>query len=269
MARRRTNEGTVVSLFPFLSILSCVIGTLTLLIAGLTAGAVAAPGANPAEEHAKLITQNVTAKREVTELDRLIAAAVAVANDLEAAKAEHDRLRVEKGEADLAHGEVVRRESRINELKRLIAELEAILQDLQAEIAKLEAELAKHQQDLANADRPVVTLPLDVPGVTRANLQPTFLECNSDGLVLGMDSPEERQVKVATAEIATSEALKAYLKAAQGRADATVICLIRPGGIPGFLATQAVAREIGVKRFAKVPLPGAKPPDLSQFAQPK
>ena len=38
MARRRRKKGVSVSLFPFLSILACVIGTLTLMITALALG---------------------------------------------------------------------------------------------------------------------------------------------------------------------------------------------------------------------------------------
>ena len=40
---RRKRQAISISLFPFLSILACVIGTLTLLIAGMVVGEVAVP----------------------------------------------------------------------------------------------------------------------------------------------------------------------------------------------------------------------------------
>jgi chromosome segregation ATPase len=268
---RRNRSATEISLFPFLSILSCIIGTLTLMIAGLTAGEMSAVAAPRVQESLESITARADdATREISQLDQLVLQAQAVADDLIKARAEHARLVKEQARQIVAEAlsasQVIQAESRIHELRNGITELETTLEELKVRNAQLERELRGREADALAARNTTQILPrlLAANGNT-AQRVPTFVECTRTGLTLRAERTEDQRIHVRTKSIEKSTELKDMLKMVRQDSEATVIYMIRPGGVEAFELANTVSDETDT-RHEKMPVPGHRPLDLSYFS---
>jgi prefoldin subunit 5 len=270
MARRRSEPDTmVVSLFPFLSILSCVIGTLTLLIAGLTAGAMSSDdeGIARTEEYVRIEEERAQLDTDSTETEQLIAQAQALAEKLKAARAQLAVLELQRDETDAAEGLVIDLLAQINVLEERIAELQARIVELKRLIAEVELELGQRVADVERSKGSVRVLPPQRrEGTTDIELTPIFVECTETGVTLNAELSEAGQRRIPEDDISDDRKMKAYFKKLKKSPDAIVIFLIRPGGIESFQAVQAVVSDVGI-RNGKIPVPGHQQLDLGLFGE--
>ncbi len=263
MARRRRAK-LAVSLFPFLSILACVIGTLTLMITALALGQMDDRSLN---EQLRL-----DALRQQLEADR---------KAIEQLKVEIARFESHAGELTKrivdARREAARLEQRTEQLvkqrnEKPEVEIEVIVIDLQAHeerIAKLRQELEEFQQTretlVAELERrggpPEEAEVIVRPGGTGMDLEPTFVECTSSGVFIHEgDVPTH----VRTADLKTDATFRGLLERIAGRPKATVIFLIRDDAVATYNAARAVALELRA-RNGKLPVIGHGKLDLSMF----
>ncbi|MFW6059475.1 MAG: hypothetical protein ACODAQ_04805, partial [Phycisphaeraceae bacterium] len=94
MARRKKNT-LEIEMFPFLSVLVCVIGVLTLMIAAIAMAQMdsdAVEAIEEAEQHQRNLEQIEAYEDQQQELRALIVQAEAIANQLEQARRELERL---------------------------------------------------------------------------------------------------------------------------------------------------------------------------------
>ncbi len=263
MARRHRAK-LAVSLFPFLSILACVIGTLTLMITALALGQM---DDNSLNEQLRL-----DALRRQLEADLKL---------IEQIKAEIAKF---EGHADNLTKQIVEARCEAEQLERrtqqLIVqreqepevEIEVIEIDLEAHksrIAKLQEELAEFQKqrealaaELARRGEPPLEAEVIVrPGGTGMDLEPTFVECTSTGIFIHEGG---EPVHVRTGDLKTDAAFRGLLERIAGRPKATVIFLIRDDAVGTYNAARAVALELRA-RNGKLPVVGHGKLDLSMF----
>ncbi|MFG0334632.1 MAG: hypothetical protein ACF8TS_14850, partial [Maioricimonas sp. JB049] len=102
MARRRSDDGEAVSLFPFLSILACLIGVLTLMITALALGQMDREQTDDVvsryEQFTELEASNELDRNELENLKRLLAEAEELRRQLAAAIDEAETLESEQQE---------------------------------------------------------------------------------------------------------------------------------------------------------------------------
>lgn len=255
MARRRRSSPSV-SLFPFLSILACIIGSLTLIIAGLTVGEMAQPedaeDARRAAEHARLTGETLVLSNELKRLSALIEQALAVEERLREAQAELDRLKARARTLEATDRERLDLLGRIAKLRKEIEQLEADLKRLQEEIERLKAILRNRPDTATQRIRVLAT------GSGR-NLRPYFVECTADSLIV---HPEMKRIRVSA--VKSDATFRSLMSRVKGERKGTLIFLIRPDGVKTFDQSRRVAMEQKV-RHGKIPLPGQQPLDLSQF----
>ncbi|NOX53289.1 MAG: hypothetical protein GXP27_02400, partial [Planctomycetes bacterium] len=255
MARRRKGEEQGVSLFPFLSILACVIGVLTLLITGLAVGQMDRPEgrkAERAEQYQKLQEQIAKAKEDVKVLEQFLAQADTITR----ARKELDRLRSEKAKAIRNERESIRLLAEVNRLKeRLEKELKPDWSEIEKELAELEAELKRRKAPPKEA-RVMVR-----PSGSGVNLLPTFVECTKSGIFIHEGS-EPKFIR--RADMARDLDFIALLDRVAGTERGTVIFLIRDDAVGTYNAARSVANS-RYCRNGKLPLIGHGELDLRLF----
>lgn len=260
MSRRRRDDAQV-SLFPFLSVLACIMGALTLMIGASALGQMDL-AAEPAS--AKPTDNSAPLKREL----ELIASEMRV---LEARKQVADQIHVQlnlavnelsKLQAQWAEQKKqvqtnaelkAQLERQLAELKTRITQLESNLKQRTAKIQELEGELARR-----TAPPPEATVQVRPSGSGR-DLDPTFIECRADGIVL-YNHADPRDVPVA--ELRTNAGFLEMLQGLSQDPKATVIFLVRSDGISTYFVARDVARSKNC-RNGKLPIVGQGEIDLS------
>lgn len=265
MGRRPREDDDAVSLFPFLSILACVIGTLTLMIAAMALGQLDPEAVADAEEQIEAAQERAAkheqvkdaidvADTEANKLKALIAEAEAVRQELVRARAELKSLEAERAGmagTDAASAKLL---AEANRQRERIKKLEDQLPEMKAELEKLRAELAQ-------LDKPPPPAQVRIePGGSGRTIEPYFVECDRGGVVL-LDAGAKR---IARGDLAGSKEFAEAMAAVRGRERGVMIFLVRPDGVYTYNTASDVAR-INQTRNGKLPVSGEGEIDLSRF----
>lgn len=254
MSRRSKEDDDGISLFPFLSVLACVIGLFTLLITAFAVVQIDTEGVAQAEELEQVSAEIVEVDAELADLEARSAAAGEKLQELQQLQAELNRVTAE-----------------LDQLKAKMpgAETPIDLEALRAQIKALEEEIARLKEQVATLEKQVAELPeppkgavVEIrPGGTGVDIEPTFIECRSDSIVLHEATPAKR---IPRNEIATNpDYLAALAHVARGE-KRSVIFLVRSDGIEVYYAANNVARQ-HYARNGKLPVIGQGEIDLSVF----
>ena len=265
MARRSKNSVTV-SLFPFMSILACVIGTLTLLITGMALGQMDNEVVHSAERYDKVKRQIEKEKRRIQELEEKLKEAESGAND-ELKKLADAKMRLEElerqREALFAAAEKPEKETEIevpivdeDKHKKRIAAIQEELQELNAQIAALQSKVA----ELGDVEESKVIIQPSGSGV---DLNPTFVECRISELVFLEEDPPRR---VRRADMGADEGFRELLAKISKDPKGIVIFLVREDALGTYFAAYDIARQ-RYARAGKLPVIGQGQIDLSVFKQ--
>lgn len=273
MARARRNNGTSVDMFPFLSILVCMIGCLTLIIVVLNIIAMNKEEGREPEE--------VERAREYVELEKV--------DEDETKKYEELKEIIEnyrlKNQTDLANREkltqlkemlenqekvVERREELINLYNLLVQtnqKLDVDEKDLLAQIEELKKIIEERKLP---PDPPALQVR---PSGSGTNVEPYFVEI-ADKTVLIHHSLTEPAIEIPSASLGQSSEFIELLKNVAAKPYRKLIFLVR--GNDGSMANLAAANGIisafnqsnGSQILAgRLPLPGDGKIDLSLFEQ--
>ncbi len=254
MARARHRAQTSVSLFPFLSVLACVIGALTLLITASAIGQVATDTVDL--EHYQKLERSIARDREQ------LASLSALAEELERLDGALLRGRDDKrrmGEAwrrarnQLQASAPLREELRVAslEFRRSEAQLEAV----ETQLRERETEIARARN--ARAQSPILISPTG----SGYGLDPHFAECRAEGLVL-YEGADRRPTDVSAQHLATSALVRRFLRRVRGREAAKLVFLIRPGGVHVCDDARRMAAEMRIVS-GEIPVPAEGTLDFS------
>jgi hypothetical protein len=260
VARRRSRDHLALSLLPFLSVLACVIGTLTLLLAALAVGSL---GGAPLEQ-------------------------IRLAEQFEALEAflSGGSERLELLEAQLRRSEHVAKES--EELGLRLAGLglspDISLEDLEGVVDlverreeadrqkrrlgvlldRSEADLAKRADAAAQRSALQLRAPIVIdPTGLGPDRRPYLVECTRDYIELHR-TKGDWTYRIQRNEIRTSPDFPKFLRRVSVIHDSIVIFMIRPDGVQTFHEAEMLARQHNV-RHAKLPLPGQGELDFGLF----
>lgn len=263
MARRQKAK-LAVSLFPFLSILACVIGTLTLMITALALGQMDDSALDDQlrldamkrqlEADRKLIEQ---LKAEIAKYegktDNIMKKILDARRELERVVVEQREIRQMREEEPEAEIEVV--EVDLEAHKKRMAEMREELEEYKEKKQELMAELKKRNKPPEEAEVIVQ------PGGSGQNLEPTFVECTNTGVIIHEgDSPTH----VRTGDLKTDPTFNELLDRIAKNPRATVIFLVRDDAVGVYYAARALALEKRA-RNGKLPIIGHGKLDLSLF----
>lgn len=257
-----------VSLFPFMSILACLIGILTLMISVMSRLKEMDREGRTEEEMARAVERRdrvAEAKKleeEIARLDERMKTERASAAELQTLKDRQIVLRDELEDLEkAADGPTDAELQKIAEL--LKRELAALQREQPALVKRLE-ELQRQLKERKEAPEPPKSVQVR-PGGTGLNQASTvfFVECHSTGI--NLLEKGQKPVRVTTAAIANSAEYRRFLARVKEARDPMVLFLIRKAGHPSYRWAASEARERFELRTGKLPLPNNGPIDLSLF----
>lgn len=262
MAKPRANSGVEISLFPFLSILACIIGCLTMVIVALSIIQMNKEGREPEEvERARaylaLEKEKDEDTRRITELKAVIEAVVMNREEINRKREELKQIQAMLNESigiDALRLDLIKK---LDELKKQLEVLLADHESLLAQIEDLKKQIADRKLD---PDPPPVVVQPTGSGV---NVRPFFAEVTAAAIHLHGKAGEE-PVSIPIASLGSDENFQKVLDAVKSAPDRQLIFLIRGDGIAAYNRARAVADEKGV-RNAKLPVVGQGELDLSEF----
>jgi hypothetical protein len=272
---KKQNVEEAFSLFPFLSILACVIGILVLMIAAITLSQIGrdaptaadnAEAARQAAEEAKQRVEQYRAARFAMQADQQQLMALrpraerheATRLALQEARAEFETLQARNKRAEEARrsqAELAKHQAELERLAAEIARLEQQLKPLQDQHEKLKTELAKRQ---GPPEDPHVRVQPSGSGV---RLNATFVECAGASVVLH-DRPEP--LRVPTGQLGGSAEYRQLLDKVKQTEKGTVVFLVRPDGVNSYNMARNIARSSYVTN-GKLAIAGQGKLDLSMF----
>ena len=269
MPKRRSSDEDGVSLFPFMSILACLIGILTLMISVMSQLKELDREKLSQEEYDRAITYR-DLKIEIEQLRKLLAEI-----DIKIEKEKSSLSELQKLE-DLR----VVLKQKLDELqkaedpKKSDAELQKIAENLRIEIKALKSErpaLVKQLDQLKEElkkrkvpPKPVDSVVVRPGGVgSRAAQNLFFVECNATGIVLLEKGAEP--VTVSKASITASEDYNKFLDKVKRTRDSMVLYLVRKAGNESYQWAAGWAETQFRLNTGKLPLPNDGKIDLSLF----
>lgn len=267
MARPRGDSDNPVSLFPFLSILACVIGVLILLIASLT---ISQLESDPEEELVSRVEEYETIEKEQQELDDTLKEMLPKVHELEEYReairkleAQAEELRKKKQDQLAKSKEQSKELDQLLQLEKnlldQIAKLKQEREKLLAETEKLKAELERRRMVI---DAPTVTvLPGKGKGRGKGLSDTVFVEADAKGIIL--DPGGKRQL-IPTSKLSEDPRFKQAVSKVAGNPEKALVILIREDGINAYRTAENLART-GNAIVAKLPIVGKGKLDLSKF----
>lgn len=202
MAKPKSNSDEPVSLFPFLSILACLIGVLTFIITGVAISQMDQSedlaAVERTEKYGPLVAQLNADKEELQTLDANYAAELAI-------KEEIDKLKAQVAEAkQLAEQQQAREKvmQQAQAIRQQLTQVKTKIDSIKPQISEIREEIKQDQTELEKrieAGKPAGTVVR--PAGSGINLKPHFIECTKDQLVLHTGG---KQIKIAYGKIAKS-----------------------------------------------------------------
>lgn len=273
MARRKQDDGGTVNLFPFLSILVCIIGCLTLIIVVINLIAMSkgegqtSEEVDRAKEYVLIEKEKEDKQKELDELRQLIEDLIQQNKDSIKTR---DRLATLK--------EMLENKDKIEESRdELIAKFN-ILQDTNTKLVKdetfLKEEIRKKEEEIARRKLPPEEAPLQVrPSGSSTNTRPFFAEISDRGVYIHKSLSAEPE-PIPVASLNQSKEFIELLNIVSNKPYNRLVFLVR--GSPGAVDTlqkattlvQGYNQSKGTEIIpGKLPLPGEGKVDLRMFSK--
>ena len=267
---KRKRKELTVSLFPFLSILACVIGSITLMISSavlsqIDPGAVGEAEARVAEEQAlgrefvALQEKLATAQTVLDEFKTLDTHLTKNKTTLTAKEADYEKIQAELNALIGNHPARAKLLAQTTAFEQRIEVLQPQLKETLDKIASLQKMIAEQK-----AERPRVGKVVVRPSGSgqKGKVKPLFVDCTEEGLMIhdGASDPW----KVGRGAIAKDSRYISFLKSEAAKKKRTIVFLVRFNAIPVFAAAEKAANTHGM-RNGRIPVQGLGELDLSHF----
>lgn len=258
MARRKDAGEEEVSLFPFLSILSCVIGVLTLLITAMAISQMDTPEIVEAENIEELVSEDQNLTTQIAMLESTVSDSNQTAVKL---LQQQDQLAILLEQLKKAEDLKSETEKKVDP-SFVPTDVDAKIKELEIEKTNLDEQLTELKTELGDRmDRKEGTVQVR-PGGTGVNFEPSFVECRNEGIVLFQDDGSTHNVL--TSQIGSDVKFLSLLDEISEDPNRVVTFLLREDGVSTYYRARGVARS----RFAKngkLPVLGMGKLDLSLF----
>lgn len=256
MARIQTNNAPRVELFPFLSILACLSGTVVVMICILVmmqaiSSKTKAARKNPLAEEMMKIQAQLAELRSVTDQ-------MSIVEDLD------KRLillrEITQGQ-ETTDAFLARLQKEIENMQIVIANLLNDKPRLQKEIAKLKEELAERRINPADL-KPALRVQGGGSGFA-VGRKLFVVEANSDSVVVHRS--REDRFRVAAATIGADKDYNEFLADVATHKNHLVLFLVRTDGWNSYVRGAGWAEQQFKLASSKMPIPGQGKVDLSEF----
>jgi len=274
MARRRRPPEEV-SLFPFMSILACVIGILMLMITAMALGQIGkdeVQAADPQEQarqeqlaaeriaNFKALQQQMQAdKGEMERLYNLVTNSDALQQELRETEDELAKLAAQRkaaaAQARSPDSELARQQTEADRLAQTIKRLEQELAQANQNVKSLNEQLADRKKP---PEAPQVVIQ---PSGSGKNLKQFFVECAASSVVLLVGDQPQR---IPRGKLTQSPEFGKLLAEVKANTAASMIFLVRPDGIGTFNTARNIARSQYVKN-GKLAIASQGKIDLSRY----
>ncbi len=247
MPRRSPRRDVGSALFPFLSVLACVIGTLTLMIAALAIGQVAEDlQASPVDpvERERLARD----RARVRDLEDRIREERQTREERAAVDAELRRLGITPEGTPAAQHRAVEARLHSAQLARRISRLERDHHKVYESLSGVRAELSPRAAPQDDS-KGILILPHGSGGP----VHPFFVECRSEGVRIYRGDLQE-SVYLSRDSLEDEGRFRVFLQRVRSVRNSTVVFLIRPDGVPVYRWAVEQGGSVYV-RHAKLPLP--------------
>ncbi|HAL72973.1 MAG TPA: hypothetical protein DCP71_14495 [Verrucomicrobiales bacterium] len=273
MAQRRESSGDEVSLFPFLSILACLIGALVLIIVVLVvAQAGKAEGRTP--EEIRMAQDFQRMKKEIEErkkLDIVLKEKLAELEKLQQDVKDREQRFIKLRKIIDSSKEVQEQNKEISqklqkELDDLLTEVDGIKRqqtETKKEIELLMAEIKKRQIPESKKVPPVVVQPSG-SGMSD-NTKVYFVECSSGSLKILSAWGEDYRLSATPSVVVADVNYNHFLSEVAKNKDSLILFLIRDDGQGAFNTGAGRAEADYSIRIGKLPIPGRGVLDLALF----
>jgi hypothetical protein len=265
MAKPRRNEDEGVSLFPFMSILACLIGILTLMISVSMTANQAKQGLSQeeldrAKENDKLKREMVKIQEDIEALKEKSKTENASALDLQKLQNQQKKLKKTLDQLEKPDEDKAQLEQKIKMMRLETAAIQKEQPTLEKRIAELKAELEKRKIQ----PKPKESVQISPGGSMRA-LQGKlrFVECSSTGIVIREKNKEP--ITISTAAIAESVEFAEFCTRTASIKDGQVVFLLRKAGQGSYRWAAGVAQTTYGLNVGKLPIPNDGEIDLSLF----
>ncbi len=261
MARiEKAPAANVVSLFPFLSILACVIGALTLIISSLSLSQVSEGRQDKdiarAEDYVTLQKSLVAKQENLRDLERQSKLKNEHLLELRQLEAEEKKLVAELKGLEKSQDKRLALDEESDALQLELDNVVAGRKKVEEQVAESLKQLALLKKDSASDARVQI-----LPSRGTSRIAPAFVEIAKAGMVLHTRS---RSIEVERGKMGTDVNLRKLVDATQRAARGTIVLLLRPDGYPTYSTFRSVARKEGWT-YAKLPLLSEGPVDLKLF----
>jgi hypothetical protein len=267
MPYRRKSSDDDVSLFPFLSIIACLIGVLTMMIATLALAQTDTQDVALVEIYERtnrqldLLDQEIlTLRRQLEATNSSALTATEQQQQLDITLRELEQLLAAIEEIDQQLAEQQRAPVVIPEidpeLRETLAQMQSQQQSLEQQIAALQASLAERQV----AGEAQVTV---LPQGSGLNFVPAFVEC-ADGAVVMHHLPTPKTIRAG--EIVSDPDFLALLESVANGVSESIVFLVRSDGLNVYQACKQICDQRQI-RHGKLPVVGKGRIDLSAFAR--
>jgi hypothetical protein len=260
VASRRRRADLALSLFPFLSVLACVIGTLTLLLAALAIGSMGGQSLEQVRlaERFQLLQAWLTGGR--AELELLEAQVHRLESEADAGAELGRRLSGQGLSLEISLDDL----EAIAELRKRMPTLDERKRLLERETERLEVRLSEQQETIESREEIQRDVPIIVdPSGIGPDRRPYLVECRAEFLQIH-STRGDWSYPIPKREILNSEQFKKFLRRVKAIHNGIVIFLIRPDGVWSYNEAEVVATGLRV-RHAKLPLPGQGRLDFSRL----
>lgn len=269
MARRKSNNDEAVSLFPFMSILACLIGILTLMIS-VSMGLNESQDKGATEEEKAMAVQNRDLKLKAESISTQILKVEEKAKRENSSSVQFNELK----DMRIVLRDKLEGLKKADDPAKTDAALQKSVEVMKKEIVALKKEqpvLNKHLEELKKKLAELKNPPKKVESVMvrpggsgfRAAQRLFFVECNSTGIVLIDETGKE--TIVATAAINSSSAYSQFLTQVKNTKDSMVLFLIRKEGNGAYFWAAGIADSKFEVKTGKLPIPNNGKIDLSVF----
>lgn len=273
MAKRRASGEGEISLFPFLSILACLIGALVLMIVVLVISQMGKAEGRTAEEieraqdYIKLKKEIVERKEQDVVLKEKLATLEKLQKELEEKQQQFIKLRkLLDSSKELQEENLKISQKMQKELDDLLLEIEGMKQqqaESKKEIAALMAEIKKRHVPEDKKIPPVVVQPSG-SGMGE-DTKVYFVEASGSGLKILGAWGEDYRLSASASVVVADAAYNYFLSEIAKNPKSLVLFLIRDDGQGAFNNGAGRAENDYKVRIGKLPIPGKGVLNLSMF----